>query len=555
MKNKFERFLGDEQGGLMPLWAIGGMMVVISIFWVENYSSTIMEKTREMRLTSVVTRTSMVERGTVTANAGRLAEATGANMNQATHAFSAELQETTLEKLQELKENKRISELLATTSNVSQNTNVPFDEINKTIGLDPEVRISTADNAVKVFRPLHVIIAVEASSLNRANVMQARAALMSSLSRLYAEAPATRTTVIPYSFRVNSGGKCYTGIARSDAFSFVWWESFFAQDDYLAELENRLKNAENYLARLKAEIETSRQMVESTLNERGQYDPGTQQYQVLTQYIEYYQQQIQLGEEQIPSALDSVTTAKDNVKAQKEWVENLKQQQQYIDYFPLAKHYAKRYQNYRLLEDYLDDFANSGIFSITKNDFERATRATYQSAEYLSSLAVKRGVYFGDAGTCPASTVKYGLTSSQNVNSALSGIDFSTNKIKTLEGLLWAGRTAFSASRGMARNVIILFASDTKEVIDPDEVTGIRQSCAAIKTGFINNKSAKLIVVTQNQDGRDKFEELSCATQWFTDPGYINLEDINNESTPTLEEQFNFIFSQESTTRNINAHE
>lgn len=195
----------------MPLWAIGGMMVVISIFWVENYSSTIMEKTREMRLTSVVTRTSMVERGTVTANAGRLAEATGANMNQATHAFSAELQETTLEKLQELKENKRISELLATTSNVSQNTNVPFDEINKTIGLDPEVRISTADNAVKVFRPLHVIIAVEASSLNRSNVMQARTALISSLSRLYAEAPATRTTVLPYSFALTPGANAIPG--------------------------------------------------------------------------------------------------------------------------------------------------------------------------------------------------------------------------------------------------------------------------------------------------------------------------------------------------------
>lgn len=539
----------------MPLWAIGGMMVVISIFRVENYSSTIMEKTREMRLTSVVTRTSMVERGTVTANAGRLAEATGANMNQATHAFSAELQETTLEKLQELKENKRISELLATTSNVSQNTNVPFDEINKTIGLDPEVRISTADNAVKVFRPLHVIIAVEASSLNRANVMQARAALMSSLSRLYAEAPATRTTVIPYSFRVNSGGKCYTGIARSDAFSFVWWENFFAQEDYLAELENTLRMAEEYLGRLNAEIDYSNQMIIYLNNELSQHDPGTQEYKELTEQISYYQQEIRLAEAMLPMANENIKIAKENVDAQKEVIDNLKQQQQYIDYFPLAKHYAKRYDNYYLLDDYTDNFANSGIFSITQSDFERAAKTTYQSAEYLSSLAVKRGVYFGDAGTCPASTVKYGLTSSQNVNSALSGIDFSTNKIKTLEGLLWAGRTAFSASRGMARNVIILFASDTKEVIDPDEVTGIRQSCAAIKTGFINNKSAKLIVVTQNQDGRDKFEELSCATQWFTDPGYINLEDINNESTPTLEEQFNFIFSQESTTRNINAHE
>lgn len=539
----------------MPLWAIGGMMVVISIFWVENYSSTIMEKTREMRLTSVVTRTSMVERGTVTANAGRLAEATGANMNQATHAFSAELQEITLEKLQELKENKRISELLATTSNVSQNTNVPFDEINKTIGLDPEVRISTADNAVKVFRPLHVIIAVEASSLNRANVMQARAALMSSLSRLYAEAPATRTTVIPYSFRVNSGGKCYTGIARSDAFSFVWWESFFAQEDYLAELANTLRMAEEYLGRLNAEIDYSNQMIIYLNNELSQHDPGTQEYKELTEQISYYQQEIRLAEAMLPMANENIKIAKENVDAQKEVIDNLKQQQQYIDYFPLAKHYAKRYDNYYLLDDYTDNFANSGIFSITQSDFERAAKTTYQSAEYLSSLAVKRGVYFGDAGTCPASTVKYGLTSSQNVNSALSGIDFSTNKIKTLEGLLWAGRTAFSASRGMARNVIILFASDTKEVIDPDEVTGIRQSCAAIKTGFINNKSAKLIVVTQNQDGRDKFEELSCATQWFTDPGYINLEDINNESTPTLEEQFNFIFSQESTTRNINAHE
>lgn len=539
----------------MPLWAIGGMMVVISIFWVENYSSTIMEKTREMRLTSVVTRTSMVERGTVTANAGRLAEATGANMNQATHAFSAELQETTLEKLQELKENKRISELLATTSNVSQNTNVPFDEINKTIGLDPEVRISTADNAVKVFRPLHVIIAVEASSLNRANVMQARAALMSSLSRLYAEAPATRTTVIPYSFRVNSGGKCYTGIARSDAFSFVWWENFFAQEDYLAELANTLRMAEEYLGRLNAEIDYSNQMIIYLNNELSQHDPGTQEYKELTEQISYYQQEIRLAEAMLPMANENIKIAKENVDAQKEVIDNLKQQQQYIDYFPLAKHYAKRYDNYYLLDDYTDNFANSGIFSITQSDFERAAKTTYQSAEYLSSLAVKRGVYFGDAGTCPASTVKYGLTSSQNVNSALSGIDFSTNKIKTLEGLLWAGRTAFSASRGMARNVIILFASDTKEVIDPDEVTGIRQSCAAIKTGFINNKSAKLIVVTQNQDGRDKFEELSCATQWFTDPGYINLEDINNESTPTLEEQFNFIFSQESTTRNINAHE
>lgn len=539
----------------MPLWAIGGMMVVISIFWVENYSSTIMEKTREMRLTTVVTRASMVERGTMTANAERLAEAAGANMNQATHAFSAELQEATLEDLQELKENKRVSELLATKSNVNQNVNVPFDEINKTVGLDPEVRISTADNAVKVFRPLHVIIAVEASSLNRANVMQARAALMSSLSRLYAEAPATRTTVIPYSFRVNSGGKCYTGIARSDAFSFVWWENFFAQEDYLAELANTLRMAEEYLGRLNAEIDYSNQMIIYLNNELSQHDPGTQEYKELTEQISYYQQEIRLAEAMLPMANENIKIAKENVDAQKEVIDNLKQQQQYIDYFPLAKHYAKRYDNYYLLDDYTDNFANSGIFSITQSDFERAAKTTYQSAEYLSSLAVKRGVYFGDAGTCPASTVKYGLTSSQNVNSALSGIDFSTNKIKTLEGLLWAGRTAFSASRGMARNVIILFASDTKEVIDPDEVTGIRQSCAAIKTGFINNKSAKLIVVTQNQDGRDKFEELSCATQWFTDPGYINLEDINNESTPTLEEQFNFIFSQESTTRNINAHE
>ncbi len=539
----------------MPLWAIGGMMVVISIFWVENYSSTIMETTREMRLTSVVTRTSMVERGTMTANAERLAEAAGADMNQATHAFSAELQEATLEDLQELKENKRISELLATKSNVSQNVNVPFEEINKTISLDPEIRISTADNAVKVFRPLNVIIAVEASSLNRSNVMQARAALISSLSRLYAEAPATRATVIPYSFRVNSGGKCYTGIARSDAFSFAWWENFFAQEDYLTALENNLRNAEENLRSLKVEIDYNKQVIIYLNNELSQYSPGTQEYKELTERIKNHQQAMKNAEAMLPMANEEIKIAKENVDAQKEVIEDLKQQQQYIDYLPLAKHYAKRYGNYSLLDDYTDDFANSGIFSITQSDFERAAKAIYQSTDYLSSLAVKRGVYFGDAGTCPASTVKYGLTTSQNVNSALSGIDFTANKIKSLEGILWAGRTAFSASRGMARNVIILFASDMKEIIDPDEVTGIRQSCAAIKAGFINNKSAKLIVVTQNQDGRDKFEELSCATKWFSDPGYINLEDIDSESTPTLEEQFNFIFSQESTTRNINAHE
>lgn len=553
MKNDFSQIIYDERGGLMPLWAIGGMMVVISIFWVENYSFAIMEKTREIRLASVVSRASIVERGNVTSNLERLVDATGVKINQNDPTISAQFRQATLENLQELKDKKRKSEIFSSRVNVGHEFTVPFEKVNQSIGIDPVMRMSATENPVKVLKPLNVILAIEASNQNKANVMQAKTALINSISRLYNEAPDTRTTIVPFSFRVNQEGKCYTGIMRSDEFSFSWWENFFSLEEYITQLEKQLKNEYEYLDSLKYRITYYIQMASIASDSREKHSPGTQEYKELTEAIEYYQSNINYYERMVPITEENIQQLKEKIADQKKVIEELKEDEQFVNYLPLAKHYANKFTNYTLLEDYTDSFANAGIFSIKENDFLTSADYFNKNADYLSYLSVKRNKYFGDTETCPVSSIKSNLVNTQSVNSILSSIDFSGNKIMTLEGLLWAGRTAFS--RGMSRNVIIFFASDIKDAVDPDNISGVKESCAAITSEFINGKSVKLIIVTQSQKGREKFEKFNCATKWFSDKGYITLEDYDNDATLTLEDTFNSIFSQESATRNINKND
>ena len=551
MKCNLKYLIQDEKGSLMPFWAIVGMMVVISIFWVENTSFSIMTKVREMNLTGLVTRASMTEQGNITDNIRKLVEASGDNGLQGSHTFSTHFRESTLEDLKQLQNNKRISELLATNLNANNNVAVPFEEINKTVGASPDIRFSTEDNSVKVFRPLNVIIAVEGSQKNRNNLARSKEALINSLTRLYNAAPTTRSSVIPYSYRINSNGRCYTGIERSDSFSFAWWDSFLSEEDYLDTLKSRLSYAKNSLSSAKSSISWQRSQVRSLQQERQKYSLGSAKYRELTSSIEYYKRTANKTELQLPTLEDNVNRAQDSFDSQNNYVQSLKLNPQYIYYLPLAKHYAKKYSNYQLLENYDDKFSNDGIFSITQGDFLRSANSISRSPAALSSLAVQRNRHFGDNETCPSSLVKYNLTSSSSVNNILSGIDFSGTKIMSLEGLIWAGRTAFTSSSSLTRNVILLFASDIDDVIGPDELIGVRQSCDVIKSSFINNKATKLIIVTENEDGESKFKEMNCATQWFEDTGYIVLDDIETDFSKTLEEKFNYVFSQESTTRNI----
>lgn len=545
---KIKALLISEEGSLMPLWAIGGTMVMISMFWVENTSFAILDKLKNLHITGAVARTSLIDRGHSQSSLDEVVRASGSSGFNYIQRFSY----SSLEDLEEAKENDRLQETMTASMNSSQIVEVPFDTLNDSLNLSTSLRLTTLDNTVKVLHPLNIHLIIEGTPENKSNMLRVNLPLYNALKRLTEDAPETRMNIIPYSYRINSGSRCYTGIARGDSFSFVWWENAFMQEDLLTSYTSQLNSAMSSLTNANNSLASLNRKISDLKKEQAEYKPGSAEYADLQRQIDQAMSQYSSIENSIPQLETNIDNAQDRYDAQKKIVDELQASDTYVKYLPLAKHYARRYQNYRYFEDYTDEIANKGDFSIPEENYLKAALNMTSSPMVHSTLSVARNNYFGDTNTCPLTSVTSSITSAESVRTAINLMDYSGKDLLALEGLLWTGRSIYSGGGSLTRNVAIMFISGKQDTIDPESLSGIKEACNTIKNTFSAGKVSKLLIVAPDADAAENYSGLQCTTSWDSDTGFILLDDYIDNFDKEIEARFIHYFSQESTTRNVN---
>lgn len=543
-----ETIITSEEGSLMPLWAIGGTMVMISLFWVENSSFAFLDKMKNVHVSSAVARASLIDRGRSTASLNEIARASGTESIQVNQRFY----DYSIEELEEAKDNERLQETVSAKTNMMQTTSVPFDTLNESLDFSTSLKLSTMDNTVKVLHPLNIHLIVESTPENKTNISKVSQPLVNALKRLASDAPDTRMNIVPYSYRVNVSGRCYTGIARGDDFSFVWWEEAFRQEDLLVTYSNQLNSAKNSLSSANSSMASLDKKIKDLQKEQADHLPGSAEYASLQSQIDTAKNQYSSTENSIPQLEENIANAQDRYDKQKKTVDELHESETYIKYLPLAKHYAKRYQNYRYFEDYTDEVANEGDFSMPEGSYKNAALNMTASTTLHSKLSVSRNNYFGDANTCPSTSVSSNISSPDTVKSSLNAIDYTGKDLLALEGLLWAGRSIYSGSSNLTRNVAVLFISGKENSIDPESFPGAQEACNTIKNTFSSGKVSKLLVVAPDEEAAEQYITMQCATSWNSDTGFILLDDYVDDFDKEIEAKFIHYFAQESTTRNVN---
>lgn len=547
------KFLLDEKGSMIPFWAIGGCIVFLSIFWVDNVSWTLLEKIRQMSHADTLTRITMIEEGASDRNSQKILSAVSAPDNTAYYKYESLVEQPSLETIDGKVYDGYLMSPFSNTATSSKTAAVPFVGVNKAIDANEKITLKSTDRALKLFKPINVIIAVENSRENRENFYQARQPLINALRRLYQQAPASRVSLIPYSFRVNYMGRCYTGIERGDDFDFAWWESYLDKADASGASEYALMAAMAALEQAKNEIDKNNEELGKLKESLDDYDFGSADYQEVAKQIEELELQIKSIEETIPQLENDVEVAKEESKDHKDIMESLEDNKFYDEYRLLAMHYAKKFDNYKILEDYTDVFANSGIYKINESNFlDSAARIKGIEPQALAKLSVRRNGPFSDNDTCPSVGVASDLSNTGTVSSVFSSLNFSNDKLMSLEGILWAGRQAASKTASGSRNVILLFTSDKDDVLDDNRLLGVSESCRAIKQSYINRRSSKIIFVVKNREAMDKFNKLNCATEMGGRPGFIVQDEIYDNFSEQMELNFMYLFSQESTSRDAN---
>ncbi|MEL4013186.1 hypothetical protein [Dryocola clanedunensis] len=533
---------------MMPYWALGGMATIVSIFLMENMSYSLLEKAQELQIAQVISRSAMIAGGSVD-NARLLASAANVDFNALSRNTQASVSEAKIDALDKMNKTQRRDEIYSTAALTSSVKSLPFEEINRSLSLDTRTRSSTADKVVKLVHPLNIIMAVEASPDNYSSVSRAINAFYTAAGREINAGIKMKVSVIPYSYRVNQGGYCYTGIGRGDDFSFQWWEDYYMQQENLNRAQQNLRDAQNSLSYTYRAIENYNEQIKQATKKQQDLDPGSKEYLQLSRQIRNINASLLDANSRIPSLQLTVNNNDYAVKQQARLVEQMEKQPQYKIYLSLSKHYSRAGDNYRLFSDYLDRFSNQGSYSMPETRYYAAANQLTLPPNYYRSLAVQRSRYFGDSTSCPAAQVRTDLTNLSAIRSAVGSIDYAGQYIQTLEGLLWAGRTVFSRNNGNTRNVVMLFVSDKKDTTEPDKLPGVGNTCSGIRSLLANGNVAKLLVITANKNGRKKFERQGCATQWANDTGYIVLDDITKDFSNALQEKFLQAMTQESTSR------
>ena len=556
-------FLYSEKGSVTPFFAIGGAIVLICVFWVDNISYSVLEKSRQISNADALTRVSLIGEGLNDDNANKILSAVSAEDSTASYQFTSKIDFLNLKEIVSSSANIHSITPIRNSASTSKSVEVPFADINESIGNDRNVNINTYDRSIKLIKPINVIIAIENTPENKNNVNLVRQPLIQMVTKLFYNAYGSRVSIIPYSFRVNLDYYCYTGISRGDKFSFKWWENFYYEEEILKRMIHKLREAELDVTWVGNIVRENEKNLESLRAQLANATPGTPQYNSISVSLAQLGRNNNDANIKIVQSKAAIDKLNKEIPGQQSKVDSMMQSEQYEKYLPLANHYNIHEDNYPLLEDYNDVFANSNGYSISREDFSHSASDVTSAPDSLSDLAVKTVGFFADTytDTCPSVPVVNDSHDYNLIKDTILSIPFDNKKLKSLEGILWAGRMANNSSGTNRRSLILVFASDKKESLGGKgnsdaaqaELQAIQNSCAAIQSSWYRRNAIKIVFIVPDQEAKKKFLDLQCATPQKDDAGYIVLDDIKptpgQSISDTIEARLLYLISQESTSR------
>ncbi|EDP59607.1 hypothetical protein [Vibrio sp. AND4] len=438
---------------------------------------------------------------------------------------------------------------------VYMTTTLPMRQHRKlTLGLSEGHNSSFAVDAktirAKHYEDLNVIVAVSNDPKTKAIVNEVKYSLNDALKSLFAKTDSS-LTVIPYGYRINIDGKCWTTFPRGDGFSFQWWEKYFVQVDLLKNLENQKSSIEKNISNANSLIAQKQRKIKQLRAELAEANPEDKDR--LEEQIAELEHQIKNLNENIEGYESDLEDKVEQVDKQKEVVEDLESTPYFDEYHDLAFHYAKsKYEgdSYLYLDNYFDEFLDSNGYHYT--DYDAIADSERTKIKNLDNLKVTRNKYFGNSRSCPSQKIISNSTDYKKFLSIVNSMDFGDTFFSPVQGFNYSLKKAFNLKN--KRTVVINITSlDDIHLTDQDQENEdkdiLSRFCGTVKNKYVNQTSAKSIFIVDTSSNIEDIEGLDCTKTWNESTGIINIDEIDEDEK--LTDRISYELLQESSSTYI----
>lgn len=386
---------------------------------------------------------------------------------------------------------------------------------------------------------VNLILVVSDSVNNKELVTNFKTPLKDAISYVLDNVSST-ISIIPYSYRLNIKGRCYTESKRSDGFSFIWWDSYFTQESIRNDLFNELENLKNSLSQVESDINKNKEIISSKTEEMNQEEDPELKDEI--------QKEIDNAQENLDSLYDKKDTLTDEIsdvtedyeKAQEE-LDNLKNTDTYDKYNLLGYHYSNSSGNYEFIDNFYDPFLIANNYNYTSNDaLDSVSNSTLPIDNYYQLSIDKNNTYFGNSNTCPQAEVSLSQQSLNDYDHIMSSLEFKAQDVSPFQGFSAALKLAFNGNE--KRTIVIYMVDNKEEYISEQDLPSNSESnfkyistksCQLIKSMYKNNIAAKNIFLARSKETYDKNFIFGCdVDNMFNDQnsGIVFYEDSDNKA-------------------------
>lgn len=403
----------------------------------------------------------------------------------------------------------------------------------------------------KHYEDLNVIVAVSNDPKTRSIVNQVKYAVNDALKSLFDKTNST-LTVVPYGYRINVDGKCWTTFPRGDGFSFQWWEIYFGELDVLKKLQQEKSSIQSSISNANSQIAAKQKRINEINKELAEAEDPEIKDQLEAEK-ERLQREIENLYSNIEDYESDLADKEDQIEDQQQVIEDLESTETYKEYKDLAYHYAKTSyggSNYLYLDNYFDQFLEANSYNYT--DGNAISDSSKTSMANVNDLRVTKNKYFGNSKTCPSQLVQAKSTDYRKFLSVVNGMDFSDSFVSPIQGFNYSLKKAFNLDN--KRTVVIHITSlvDTylSEQDQKDEDKDILANfCRTVQKKYINDVSAKSIFIVDANSNFDDIEALNCANTWNKSTGIIDIEEVDEDEK--LTDRISYELLQESSSTYI----
>ncbi|CAE6959670.1 hypothetical protein ACOMICROBIO_LMKGKHOH_03761 [Vibrio sp. B1FIG11] len=411
--------------------------------------------------------------------------------------------------------------------------------------------VSAKTIRAKHYEDLNVIIAISNDPRTRSIASEVKYEINDALKSLFDKTNST-LTVIPYGYRINISGKCWSTFPRGDNFPFQWWERYFGELDVLKTLENQKSSIENNISNANSQIAAKQRRI-NEINELLAETEDPEEKDQLEAERERLEREIDDLYEDIEEYESDLEDKEEQIEDQEEVIAELESSPIYEEYKDLAYHYAKPNYggaNYLYLDNYFDEFLESNGYSYTDGDAISDSKRTNMAS--VDELKVTRNKYFGNSKTCPS---QQALTNSSDYSKFLSivnSMDFSDSFVSPIQGFNYSLKKAFNLDnkRTVVINITSLDDTYLSEQDQKDEDKDILSDfCSTVQNKYVNDVSAKSIFIIDTNSNLDDIEALDCTNAWNKSTGIIDIDEIDEDEK--LTDRISYELLQESSSTYI----